>query len=146
MATLPRTVTHEEVVCGVPTKFALTLYSNRVFVVLTQTENLGTMVRALLPSSRRRCTHNSLSRCSQIQAHADSPLDAGRTSYSTRVLFGRRDDEALEVYARTLVELISKRSPTAGPLLLAISIREHSAEMFRSVMRVADATLLTALR
>ena len=43
-----------------------------------------------------------------------------------------------QVYARTLVELISRRAPTAGPLLLAISIREHSSEMFRGVMRVCE--------
>ena len=54
------------------------------------------------------------------------------------MLLGRRDDEVLDVYARTLVELISKRKPDAGPLLLAISIREHSPEMFRAVMRECE--------
>jgi hypothetical protein len=44
-------------------------------------------------------------------------------------MVGRRDDEALEAYARTMVELITKRKPDAGPLLLAISIKEHSHEV-----------------
>ena len=51
------------------------------------------------------------------------------------MLLGRRDDVVLEAYARTLIELISRRAPDAGPLLLAINIREHSAEMFREVVR-----------
>mgnify|MGYP006124913093 CR=1 FL=1 len=54
------------------------------------------------------------------------------------MLLGRRDDEHLEVYARTLIEMISKRTPDAGPLLLSISIREHSNEMFRGVLREID--------
>ena len=65
----------------------------------------------------------------------DDPLNPSGASYSTRVLVGRRDDEALEAYARTMVELISKRSPDAGPLLLAISIKEHSHENFHAIMR-----------
>ena len=74
----------------------------------------------------------------QIHAQADNPIDAANTCYSTRVLLGRRDDEHLEVYARTLIEMISKRVPDAGPLLLSISIREHSSEMFRAVLREID--------
>ena len=43
----------------------------------------------------------------------------------------------LEVYARTMVELVGKQSPrlAGNPLLLAISITEHSPEMFRAVMQ-----------
>ena len=71
-------------------------------------------------------------------AAADDPLNPTGTSYSTRVLVGRRDDESLEAYARTMVELITKRSPNAGPLLLAISIKEHSSEVFRAVMQQVE--------
>lgn len=74
----------------------------------------------------------------QIAAQADNPLDAANSSYTTRVLMGRRDDEHLEVYARTLIEMICKRSPDAGPLLLSISIREHSSDMFRGVLKEID--------
>ena len=34
-----------------------------------------------------------------------------------------------------MVELIHKRAPDAGPLLLAISIKEHTNELFREVMK-----------
>ena len=58
---------------------------------------------------------------------------------TTRVLLGRRDDEVLEVYARTLIELISKRTGAAAkPLLLAISIKEHSSDMFKAIMQEVD--------
>ena len=46
MATFPRSRTHEEVVCGVPTTFVLTAYSNRVMVIVTQQPNMGTLVRS----------------------------------------------------------------------------------------------------
>merc|ERR1712196_347953 len=94
---VPPTRVHEAEVCGVPTRFVMTAYSNRIMVVITQTNNMGTLVHA----------------------ERDSPLDANSNSYTTRVLLGRRDDEVLEVYARTLIELISKRTGAAAkPLLL----------------------------
>ena len=112
----PAHAAHDVEICGVPTKVALTAYSNRVFVVVTQTDNLGTL----------------------IAAERDLAIDPTCTCYSTRVLLGRRDDETLEVYARTMVELVAKRAPAAPPLLLAISIREHSPEAFRAVMQFVD--------
>ena len=72
----------------------------------------------------------------QILASADDPLNATGTSYTTRVLVGRRDDEHLEVYARTMVELLCKRAPDARPLLLAISLADvpHSNDLFRGLV------------
>ena len=112
----PTTRSFEVTLCGARTHFVLTAYTNRIFVVVTQTPNLGTLIAAC----------------------ADNPLSAAGTSYSTRVLLGRRDDEALEAYARAMVELIHKRAPDAGPLLLAISIKEHSNELFRAVMKQVE--------
>jgi hypothetical protein len=106
----------ESTVCGVPTRFELTAYTNRIFVVVTQTAGMGTL----------------------ILAQKDSPMNASSSCYSTRIILGRRDDEMLEAYARTLVELISKRAPDAGPLMLGVSIKEHSNEVFREVMRVVE--------
>ena len=113
----PAHAAHDVEICGVPTKIALTAYSNRVFVVVTQTDNLGTL----------------------IAAERDLAIDPTCTCYSTRVLLGRRDDETLEVYARTMVELVAKRFATdAPPLLLAISIKEHSPETFKAVMKFVE--------
>ena len=113
----PAHAAHDVEICGEPTKIALTAYSNRVFVVVTQTDNLGTL----------------------IAAERDLAIDPTCTCYSTRVLLGRRDDETLEVYARTMVELVAKRVATdAPPLLLAISIKEHSPETFKAVMKFVE--------
>merc|ERR1711908_159255 len=100
-------------VCGTSTKFVLTRYSNRVFAVVTQADNFGTL----------------------IHCDRDNPMDHENTTYTVRVLLGRRDNETNEVYARTLCELIQKHSPNAGALLLGIHIKEHSVDTFRAVMR-----------
>ena len=76
----------------------------------------------------------------QIHAECDNPLDASSGSYTTRVLLGRRDDEILEVYARTLVELMHKRG-LSQPLLLAINIQAHSSQMFKAIMQKIDEKL-----
>ena len=76
----------------------------------------------------------------QIHAECDNPLDASSGSYTTRVLLGRRDDEILEVYARTLVELMHKRG-LGQPLLLAINIQARSSQMFKSIMQEIDEKL-----
>ena len=113
----PRTATHETTVCGVLTRFVLTAYSNRIFVVVSQTQNMGTL----------------------IHASADNPIDAATGSFTTRVLIGKRDDDHLEVYARAMCELICRRAPDAGPLLLAISIQgAHSNEMFRGILKEVE--------
>ena len=46
MGTFPRSRTHVEVICGVSTTFALTAYSNRIMIIVTQLPNMGTLVRA----------------------------------------------------------------------------------------------------
>ena len=73
----------------------------------------------------------------QIHAECDNPLDASSGSFTTRVLLGRRDDEILEVYARTMVELMRKRGVTQQ-LLLAINIKAHSTEMFKAIQQEVD--------
>ena len=45
MAVALRTSAHESIVCGTPTRFVLTAYSNRIMVIVTQTNNMGTLVR-----------------------------------------------------------------------------------------------------
>ena len=46
----------------------------------------------------------------------------------------------MQVYARTLIELISQRSSL--PLLLAICIKEHSPTIFKGILRELDAIKL----
>lgn len=140
-AAVPRTKSFEATIGGVRTHFVLTAYTNRIFVIVTQTQNMGTLVRGLANGLQSHGIIFILTKrvavcaAAQIMACADDPLNPNGTSFSTRVIVGRRDDEALEAYARTMVELICKRSPDAGPLLLSISIQEHSNEVFHAIMR-----------
>ena len=145
-----RTATHEAVVCGVPTSFVLTAYANRTFVVVSQTGGFGTLVNHPARRSRARVPRAPWHglphliaptrhlRPAQVHAQRENLFDdCHNPTFSTRVLLGRRDDEMLEVYARTMVELIGKQCPrlAGNPLLLAISITEHSPEMFRAIMQ-----------
>ena len=40
-----------------------------------------------------------------------------------------------------MVELIHKSSPDAGPLLLSLSIEQHSTELFRGVMQLVQGAM-----
>ena len=48
-----RAVAHESVVCEVPTRFVISAYSNRVMVVVTQADNMGTLVSTAAKASVR---------------------------------------------------------------------------------------------
>lgn len=93
----------------------LSAYSNRILAIVTQRENLGTLIHAF---------------------REDAVDAAGPGCYGTRVLLGRRDEETLEVYARTLVELIHKSK--SCELLLAINLIESTPAIFRQVMHHLD--------
>mmetsp|Transcript_24238 Transcript_24238/g.80560 ORF Transcript_24238/g.80560 Transcript_24238/m.80560 type:complete len:129 (+) Transcript_24238:99-485(+) len=113
----PLSKSAEVCIGGVSTRLIATAYANRIFVVVSQRENLGTLISATRESA--------------------TGLASGPGCYSTRVLLGRRDDEALEVYARTLVELINKSRP--ADLLLALNLLDSSRATFHEVMRALDA-------
>ncbi|EOD32965.1 hypothetical protein EMIHUDRAFT_112003 [Emiliania huxleyi CCMP1516] len=151
----PLSKSAEVCIGGVSTRLIATAYANRIFVVVSQRENLGTLISATRESA--------------------TGLASGPGCYSTRVLLGRRDDEALEVYARTLVELINKSRPAdiefhnkretrdhtrysrsqpysavfivlaplaftrPADLLLALNLLDSSRATFHEVMRALDA-------
>ena len=48
-----RAVAHESVVCEVPTRFVISAYSDRVMIVVTQADNMGTLVSAAAKASAR---------------------------------------------------------------------------------------------
>ena len=63
--------------CGRETEIFTTVYSDRVMVIVTQMNKMGTMISAWEESSL-----------------------AGSTTFCTRVLLGKRDDPALTICAR----------------------------------------------
>ena len=48
-----RTLAHQGVVCEVPTRFVISAYSDRVMIVVTQADNMGTLVSAAAKASAR---------------------------------------------------------------------------------------------
>ena len=53
---------HAATVCGVPTRFVLTAYSNRTFVIVTQTEHMGTLVLSVHAAHGTRTLRQALAR------------------------------------------------------------------------------------
>lgn len=97
---------------GIPTDVTIINYSDRVFLVISQNSRFGTL----------------------ISAKADDSLTqpGAAPSFDVNVLLGRRDDPLLLIYARQLVEAISKSS--SRPLLLSISLRERDPGTLEKVM------------
>ena len=69
----------------------------------------------------------------QLQGRAED-TGHGHKNYTVKVVFGRRDDPLLLVYARQLVEQASKTADV--PLLLAISLKDRSSSTFQAVMNM----------
>ena len=82
----PLSKSAEVCIGGVSTRLIATAYANRIFVVVSQRENLGTLISATRESA--------------------TGLASGPGCYSTRVLLGRRDDEALEVLCATVRDTV----------------------------------------
>jgi hypothetical protein len=64
-----RAVAHESVVCEVPTRFVISAYSNRVLIVVTQADNMGTLVSAAANAAARLVA--AALTCVTSHAHAD---------------------------------------------------------------------------
>jgi hypothetical protein len=62
----------------------------------------------------------------------------GSMKYETSVLLGKREDLLLQVYARQIIEKISKYSNL--PLLLAISLQENGRDVgiFETVLNTIE--------
>ena len=101
----PLSKSAEVCIGGVSTRLIATAYANRIFVVVSQRENLGTLISATRESA--------------------TGLASGPGCYSTRVLLGRRDDEALEVLCATVRDTVPPRVvpplPRLGQLSLGLS-------------------------
>ena len=88
----------------------VTHYSDRVFVVVTQTNKLGSILSASAEHSGQG------------------------TIFHVRNLLGRRDDPLLNMYARNIAEEVAKT--TTRPLLLAVSLSEEgrAPQVFQEVL------------
>jgi proteasome assembly chaperone 3 len=97
---------------GVPTDFHVSVYSDRVLVVITQNGKPGTLLHA----QRERSAGG---------------MGTGPGCFSIKVLLGKRD-EYLQVYARHVAEMVAARCDK--PVLLTLCVKDDSPEVFKSVM------------
>lgn len=88
------------------------VYSDRVFVVISQLDKFGTL----------------------IKAWSEQKSDGGYL-YHINTLMGRRDDPLLTIYARQIVERLTLVG-IQTPLLLAISLKDssRSTDAFQAII------------
>jgi len=94
------------IVQGSRTELILQSFSDVIFVIITQTNKLGTFIEA-------------------TKELGDALESSEADAFSTRILLGRRDQPLLTIYARQLIELISSAGDKRS-LLLAISLSPKS--------------------
>ncbi|TMW62663.1 hypothetical protein Poli38472_005281 [Pythium oligandrum] len=92
---------------GVPTDFAVTIFSDRVFIVVTQLQTFGTL------------------------AYQKGTIN-GKFQPEIHVRLGRRDDPLLLVYARQLLEHFGV--PLGLPIVAALGLKDRSSGTFEVVM------------
>lgn len=93
-----------------PTDFIVQPFSDRIFVIVTQLNKLGTI----------------------IAASVDTTL-AGAESFSVQVLIGKRDIPEVELCARSIMSAIAA-SGCRRPLLLSLALKQHSMSTIRPII------------
>jgi proteasome assembly chaperone 3 len=96
---------------GVRTDLAFNAYEDAMVLVVTQLGTTGTVVAA----------------------RQDTAFD-GSTTYSTSVLMGKRDEPALILCARRIVE-DAGQAGYAKPMVICLALKEHSPQMVRAVVQ-----------
>mmetsp|Transcript_9844 Transcript_9844/g.9947 ORF Transcript_9844/g.9947 Transcript_9844/m.9947 type:complete len:145 (+) Transcript_9844:143-577(+) len=99
---------------GISTDIVSTNFEDHIFVVITQINKFGTM----------------------IKAWSENRGEGGKL-FETQPILGKRDDVILQLYARQIIEKISYVS--TKPLLLAISLKqtennESEISMMKSIL------------
>ena len=106
----------QALICGVPTDFHVSVYGDRVLVIITQNGKPGT----LLLAQRER---------------GAGGVGGGPGSFTTKVLMGKRDDY-MQVYARRVGEMVAARCEK--PVLLTLCIKDDSPEVFKETIATLE--------
>lgn len=95
---------------GIPTTFLIEPFADRIFIIVTQLNKLGTI----------------------LSASVDVTL-AGAESYSVQVLMGKRDIVETEFCARNIMSHI-RSTGSNKPLLLSLALTNHKLSTIRAVI------------
>jgi len=98
---------------GEHTEFVLSSFSDHVFILVTQINKIGTM----------------------IKARKDLDIE-GSSSYTIHTMLGKRDPN-VEVYARRLIEITSSQG-CPKPIIVSISLKKdnNDPQTFKQVISV----------
>ncbi|XP_033636623.1 proteasome assembly chaperone 3-like [Asterias rubens] len=107
---LPRTKQGAAVIDGVHTDVVCSAFSDRIFVMITQYEKMGTLVH-ITPDT--------------------TPADTRQGNFTTRVLLGN-DEPVTHVFAKNIASKICL-APDSKPILLSIALKEHSPALLKSL-------------
>merc|ERR1719401_323473 len=111
----PQSIQFAAPIAGTATDFVITDFGSELFIVITQSAKIGSLLEA-------------------SASEAKEGLDGqSERVYDVRVLFGDRRAEHYRSYARALIELIATRSTKS--VLLGIMLKEHTVEGFRQVLQ-----------
>merc|ERR1712080_226614 len=106
----PKSVQFEASIEGVDTDFVITDFGSQLFIVITQSAKIGSLIEASVTSEELR---------------------SGERIFDVRPLLGDRSAEHYRTYARALIEVVSSRSDKS--VLLGIALKEHSVAGFRQI-------------
>ncbi|KAG8471104.1 hypothetical protein KFE25_009525 [Diacronema lutheri] len=101
---VPPIESHRLTVNGVLTHVVHISYSNRVFMLISQTGKMGTVMH--------------------VQAPSDMGEGGGGVSVEAQTLIGQRSDDALDVYARRVYEAVCAKARL--PLMLSLALSDLS--------------------
>jgi proteasome assembly chaperone 3 len=107
---------------GVETELVEMLFSNMVFIIITQIGKIGTLIQV----SKDEVSGNAANY--DDESGDPSPL----ISFTTHILLGKRDEPLLGLCARQIAEDIV--TTTTKSLLLGISLKNTSAETIREIV------------
>ncbi|RMX41676.1 proteasome assembly chaperone 3-like [Pocillopora verrucosa] len=101
--------THTEVFCSA--------YQDRIFLIVSQFEKIGTLVSV----NRMSPTESSSKREAQ--------------TFNTRILMGS-DEEIWHVYAKQIGALITEHA--SKPVLLGIALKKHSPQILQQILKLLE--------
>lgn len=101
---------------GTKTKIIGLIFSNKIQFVLSEAETFGSVLHV--------------------------STDQAGIIYDVEVLLGDRNDEISRLYARRLLELFRSKGYAKSSLLLLTSIRKHSIEHLRGVLKHIDDNII----
>jgi hypothetical protein len=111
-------------IVGIVTEFIVSVFSDYIFILITQNGKPGTIVR-----ETPILTTDSDSKIESFKETGEMfPTGGDEESYGYQTLLGKREDPILEIYSRQLIEKISKSATSCKPVIFSISLEKQPSK------------------